>query len=434
MFPGITNVWSKNWTHGDHGFDGPLGEVRSTKHVYRKGGLPVPFPAFITVGSDDCIANGETYPMPVIPRTLPAGIDSRCWSNSNRPVPNVLQATVEITGGLSSTPLISGTVFVGGGLLGGAPFAGGNVLVGGGVGEQLGGTVFVGGGVNNLALAGGTIRVTGSVTQPIGGTVFVGGALGSIASTTIFVDGGPDVNGTAAGGAIQITGGIHDLVPVGATIGIQGGVSSGDVFVGGTVFVGGDTQKFIPPSGGDVFVGGGLQDAPPFVGGLVKLGGGAPRAFQVGGLVKLGGGVGDQVGGDVLVGGGLDSDDSIVGGDVLVFCGIEGEDFILGGPSCALAEPIELATTYRLDTTTSAQQWFTVPYDRNAVIAVNIVQQRGGIQFSTLFQGSCASLVTVLNSMGGVTITGTTTGAPGDLFFAITPPAGSVIVFAIYWT
>ena len=396
--------------------------------------MPIPFPAIITVGSDDCLANGETFPLPIVARTLPAGIDSRCYSNSNRPVPNVLDGQVIVTGGISSTPLIWGAVFVGGGLLDGSPFTGGGVLVGGGIAALVGGGVLVGGGLHDEAPAGGTIFVTGYATQPVHGSILVGGNVATFPSSTVFVGGGVDVFGTAAGGGVKLTGGIHDLVHVGGDVFVGGGVRPDNALVGGTVFLEGGLFTGPVSIGGDVFVGGGvLPTGSPFVGGTILVTGTTLLRFGVGGTVFIGGVLGAQVGGDVFVGGGVNNPEK-AGGDVFVGGGTEGELFILGGASCAAAVTIQLATTYRLDTTTGAQQWFTVPYDRDAMIAVNIVVEVGGIQFSTLYQGSCASLVTILNSMGGVTITGFTTGAPGDLFYAITPPAGAVIVFAIYWT
>jgi hypothetical protein len=46
----------------------------------------VPYPPPILLGSADCIANGDRFPLSVV-RSLPGGVDSRCYQTAGQPVP-----------------------------------------------------------------------------------------------------------------------------------------------------------------------------------------------------------------------------------------------------------------------------------------------------------------------------------------------------------
>lgn len=78
---------SNVWTSDENDPPADLGEVEGTRRTYRKGILAVTYPPAVRVGSEECIRDGEAWPLPVIDRTLPGGIDSRCYP-PDAPVPS----------------------------------------------------------------------------------------------------------------------------------------------------------------------------------------------------------------------------------------------------------------------------------------------------------------------------------------------------------
>ncbi len=88
-YPGWHNLGSRNWTSDERDPWPELGETATTQRPYSKGELRAGVPPAIRVGTADCIANGETLPLPVIvpPRTFIAGIDSRCYVAAGMPLP-----------------------------------------------------------------------------------------------------------------------------------------------------------------------------------------------------------------------------------------------------------------------------------------------------------------------------------------------------------
>ena len=78
-YPGVHWLGSRNWLRGGDNPVAPMGELLGVKQLYRKGNLVPPPPPAVLVGSSDCIANGDAYPLPAVSRTLPYGIDSRCY-------------------------------------------------------------------------------------------------------------------------------------------------------------------------------------------------------------------------------------------------------------------------------------------------------------------------------------------------------------------
>lgn len=84
FYPGLHNLWSRQWVTEEYD-DPALGETLE-RHSYRKGDLPCPAPPAVVVGDQARLANGDTLPLPVIDRTLPAGIDSRCYPIGQVPI------------------------------------------------------------------------------------------------------------------------------------------------------------------------------------------------------------------------------------------------------------------------------------------------------------------------------------------------------------
>lgn len=75
------NLGSRIWTSDEREPEPNLGEVTSAAQSWRDGTLVVPAPPAVVLGDARCLAEGETYPVPVIAgRTLLAGVDSRCWT------------------------------------------------------------------------------------------------------------------------------------------------------------------------------------------------------------------------------------------------------------------------------------------------------------------------------------------------------------------
>jgi hypothetical protein len=88
-YPGLHLIGSRNWTRGDPARGTPLIGEWDGPQRYSRGSLPVPPPPAVVLGSADCIALGDTYPLPMVDRTLPYGIDSRCYSSGSAPVDHV---------------------------------------------------------------------------------------------------------------------------------------------------------------------------------------------------------------------------------------------------------------------------------------------------------------------------------------------------------
>jgi len=82
-YQGFHNLGSSNWTTDDRkGEPATLGEVTTpvvSPRVWRSGAIPLGLPDARVLGSDNCFVNGETYPLPVVERTLIMGVDSRCY-------------------------------------------------------------------------------------------------------------------------------------------------------------------------------------------------------------------------------------------------------------------------------------------------------------------------------------------------------------------
>jgi len=76
-YPGLHNLGSRIWRNDDFQ-NPPLGEAEGPQ-AYRKGALAIPPPPAVLIGSAACIQSGDTLPLPLISRTLPAGVDSRCY-------------------------------------------------------------------------------------------------------------------------------------------------------------------------------------------------------------------------------------------------------------------------------------------------------------------------------------------------------------------
>jgi len=79
---------SQNWIDDERNVPQPLGEFPPTRRPYFKGNLAVPAPPAVLIGTADCIANGDSLPLPAgLSRSLVSGIDSRCWSSQGLAVP-----------------------------------------------------------------------------------------------------------------------------------------------------------------------------------------------------------------------------------------------------------------------------------------------------------------------------------------------------------
>jgi hypothetical protein len=98
-YPGLHNLGSRNWTTDERDPWPALGETEFAPRPYDKGAIRAGNPPAILLGTGDCIANGETLPLPVFvpPRTFPGGFDSRIYTASGLPVP--LDIVAADTGG-----------------------------------------------------------------------------------------------------------------------------------------------------------------------------------------------------------------------------------------------------------------------------------------------------------------------------------------------
>jgi hypothetical protein len=83
-FPAPHYFGSSVWTNGERLEEPPLGEVTARRRTYSKGGLPVPFPPPVLLGTLDCLAGPEAAPSP---RATVGGIDVRCYLAGGVPIP-----------------------------------------------------------------------------------------------------------------------------------------------------------------------------------------------------------------------------------------------------------------------------------------------------------------------------------------------------------
>lgn len=88
-YPGLHNLGSRNWTTDEREPWPALGETPFDPRPYDKGAIRAGNPPAILLGTADCIANGETLPLPafVPPRTFPGGFDSRIYTAAGLPIP-----------------------------------------------------------------------------------------------------------------------------------------------------------------------------------------------------------------------------------------------------------------------------------------------------------------------------------------------------------
>lgn len=75
-YPGWHNLWSRDWV-SDEMEGAQLGEDPDAKRSYSLGEAQGVVPAPRLIGSADCIANGDTWPLAVVP-SLVGGFDARC--------------------------------------------------------------------------------------------------------------------------------------------------------------------------------------------------------------------------------------------------------------------------------------------------------------------------------------------------------------------
>lgn len=85
-YPAPHYFGSRNWTQGAPDDQERLGEVRDATHAYSLGDWQGNYPPAGLIGSQECIQSGETWPLPVIERSLEGGWDSRCFALP-RPAP-----------------------------------------------------------------------------------------------------------------------------------------------------------------------------------------------------------------------------------------------------------------------------------------------------------------------------------------------------------
>ncbi len=81
FYPGLHNLWSANWTNDERIPLPQLGEMTTGARAWFRGSPPTPYPGEILVGDENCIENGELFPLQMISRSFIGGIDSRCFPN-----------------------------------------------------------------------------------------------------------------------------------------------------------------------------------------------------------------------------------------------------------------------------------------------------------------------------------------------------------------
>lgn len=86
-YAGWHNLGSRDWTSDERDVEPALGEYSGARS-YSTGFLAVPAPPAGLVGSANCLAEGERFPLPVVPDFhLVAGFDSRCYTVAPDPGP-----------------------------------------------------------------------------------------------------------------------------------------------------------------------------------------------------------------------------------------------------------------------------------------------------------------------------------------------------------
>ena len=191
-YPGLHNLGSRNWTTDERDPWPALGETPFAPRPYDKGELRAGNPPAILLGTADCIANGETLPLPVFvpPRTFPGGFDSRIYIAAGLPVPLDIVA-FPVGGDLEAGTSVIGNPFFSG-VTGGSSSDGYSIVFGAGiVNLAQGGTVE---GLSGEALAvpmipGGGWQSGGSASaQPGGGSqaAFGGDLEGGTATASHF--------------------------------------------------------------------------------------------------------------------------------------------------------------------------------------------------------------------------------------------------------
>lgn len=71
---------SRNWTTEEAFTDSTRGETDLTPRPWENGAVPAQVPLVQLVGSKLCFEQGEEFPHAQVQRTLPDGIDSRCYT------------------------------------------------------------------------------------------------------------------------------------------------------------------------------------------------------------------------------------------------------------------------------------------------------------------------------------------------------------------
>lgn len=96
FYPGFHNTWARQYVTDFLSPQPALGECADTQHVKQSFAMPGVLPAAIHLGSMDCIAQGERYPLPLIDRDFDKGWDSRCYVPTPSPPPDPPQLDVRL--------------------------------------------------------------------------------------------------------------------------------------------------------------------------------------------------------------------------------------------------------------------------------------------------------------------------------------------------
>jgi len=74
------NLWSPDWVSDELDPYPALGPAPGVARPYDAGQPGQPFPPATPIGGPDCFRFGQSYPLPVLSRTLAGGWDSRCYA------------------------------------------------------------------------------------------------------------------------------------------------------------------------------------------------------------------------------------------------------------------------------------------------------------------------------------------------------------------
>lgn len=87
FYDGWHNFWSSDWTHDrETPYVAPdLGEDRTGRTGYYRGGLPVALPDARAIGDRECFAAGDVYPKPNPGELMLVGIPATCWDGEHKP-------------------------------------------------------------------------------------------------------------------------------------------------------------------------------------------------------------------------------------------------------------------------------------------------------------------------------------------------------------